>query len=139
MSYGIRPVGIYADTPVDEDPGLKGLDLEGIEILGETWGEIDVEKAATLNPDLIVADWWPVEKAYSGIEGGVKEESKKIAELAPIVGSAQGDSIVKLIEGYEDLAETLGADPPRWARRRRSSGSRTPWQGLRRRPRPSQA
>ena len=110
MSYGIRPVGIYADTPVEEDPGLDGLDLEGIEILGETWGEIDVEKAATLNPDLIVADWWPVEEAYSGTEGGVKEESKKIAELAPIVGSAQGDSIVKVIEGYEDLAETLGAD-----------------------------
>jgi iron complex transport system substrate-binding protein len=110
MSFGIRPVGIYADVPVKEDPGLEDLDLEGIEILGETWGEIDVEKAATLNPDLIVADWWPVEDAYSGTEGGVKAESKKIAELAPIVGSAQGDSIVNVIEGYEDLAKSLGAD-----------------------------
>lgn len=110
MSFGIRPVGIYADTPVEEDPGLRDLDLEGIEILGESWGEIDVEKAATLNPDLIAADWWPVEKAYSGVEDGVKEASKKIADLAPMVGSAQGDSVVDLIEGYEDLAESLGAD-----------------------------
>jgi iron complex transport system substrate-binding protein len=110
MSFGIRPVGIYTDTPVEKDPGLKDLDLEGIEILGETWGEIDVEKAATLNPDLIVADWWPVDKAYSGVEDGVKESSKKIAELAPMVGSAQGDSVVELIEGYEKLAESLGAD-----------------------------
>jgi iron complex transport system substrate-binding protein len=110
MSFGIRPVGIYADTPVEKDPGLEDLDLSGIEILGETWGEIDVEKAATLDPDLIVADYWPVEDSYSGIEDGVKEASKKIADLAPMVGSAQGDSVVSLIEGYEKLAESLGAD-----------------------------
>lgn len=110
ISFGIRPVGIYADTPAEDDPGLEGLDLEGIEILGETWGEIDVERAAELNPDLIVADWWPVEDAYSGTEEGVKEASKRIADLAPMVGSAQGDSVVDLIEGYEDLAESLGAD-----------------------------
>jgi iron complex transport system substrate-binding protein len=110
MSFGIRPVGIYADMPVEEDPGLEGLDLSGIEILGETWGEIDVEKAAELNPDLIVADWWPVDEAHSGTEEGVKESSKKIAELAPIVGATQGKSVVALIERYEKLAEALGAD-----------------------------
>jgi iron complex transport system substrate-binding protein len=110
MSFGIRPVGIYADTPIEDDPGLKDLDLEGIEVLGETWGEIDVAKAATLNPELIVADWWPLDEAHSGVEEGVKEESKKIAELAPMVGSSQGDSIVELIEGYEELAKSLGAD-----------------------------
>jgi iron complex transport system substrate-binding protein len=110
ISFGIRPVGIYADTPVEKDPGLKDVDLEGIEILGETWGDIDVEKAAALDPDLIVADWWPVDEAYSGTEEGVKEASKKIADLAPIVGAAQGDSAVSLIEGYEDLAQSLGAD-----------------------------
>src|SRR5688572_22363502 len=110
IAYGIKPVGIYSDVPVEDDPGLKDLDLEGIEILGETWGEIDVEKAATLDPDLIVGDWWPVEKAYSGVEDGVKAESKKIADLAPMAGSAQGDSIVTLIKGYERMAESLGAD-----------------------------
>ncbi len=110
ISYGIRPVGIYTDTPVEEDPGLKDLDLEGIEILGENWGEIDVEKAAALNPDLIVADWWPVDKAHSGVEDGVKEESKKIAELAPMVGASQGGTAVDLIEGYEKLAQSLGGE-----------------------------
>ena len=44
------------------------------------------------------------------MEDGVEEKSKKIAELAPVVGAAQGDSIVDLIEGYEELAESLGAD-----------------------------
>ncbi len=44
------------------------------------------------------------------MEDGVEETSKKLAELAPVVGAAQGDSIVDLIEGYEELAASLGAD-----------------------------
>jgi iron complex transport system substrate-binding protein len=110
MAYGIRPVGIYADESVETEPNLQGLDLSGIEILGEEWGVIDVEKAADLNPDLIVADWWPAEKAHSGLEDGVKEESKKLAELAPVVGATQGESILELAQGYEKLAASLGAD-----------------------------
>jgi iron complex transport system substrate-binding protein len=103
MAYGIRPVGIYGDESVDTDPNLQGLDLEGIAILGEEWGAIDVEKAAELNPDLIVADWWPAEKAHSGFEEGVEEESKKL-------GATQGSSILELAQGYEKLAASLGAD-----------------------------
>ncbi|RXZ67640.1 ABC transporter substrate-binding protein [Agromyces albus] len=111
MEFGITPVGIYADGPISEDVGLRGVDLDGVEILGEEWGKIDVEKAASLAPDLIVGDWWPAEEAYSGLEGGVEESSKKLADLAPVVGASQGDSIVDLIEGYAELAESLGADP----------------------------
>lgn len=110
MEFGIRPVAVYADGPIKDDVGLQGVDLSGIEVIGEEWGKIDVEKAAALNPDLIVGDYWPVEKSYSGTEEGVEARSKKIAELAPIVGPAQGDSIVDLIEGYEELAAALGAD-----------------------------
>jgi iron complex transport system substrate-binding protein len=110
MSFGIRPVGIYADESVKTDPNLRDLDLSGIEILGEEWGKIDVEKAAGLRPDLIVADWWPAEKAHSGMEEGVDEKSKKLAELAPVVGASQGKSIVDLAEGYKKLAVSLGAD-----------------------------
>ncbi|MBA2896251.1 ABC transporter substrate-binding protein [Nonomuraea soli] len=109
MSFGIKPVGIYADESVKTDPNLKDLDLTGIEVLGEEWGKIDVEKAAGLRPDLIVADWWPAEKAHSGLEEGVDEKSKKLKELAPIVGVSQGKSIEDLAKGYEDLAKSLGA------------------------------
>jgi iron complex transport system substrate-binding protein len=110
ISFGIKPVGIYATGPVEKDPNLKDLDLSGITILGETWGEIDVEKAASLRPDLVVADYWPAEKTYSGMEEGVKSTSKRLLDLAPIVGISQGDSIEELADGYEDLAESLGAD-----------------------------
>lgn len=110
MAFGIEPVGVYADMPIADDVGLQGVDLSGVAVLGEEWGSIDVEAAAALQPDLIVADYWPVEDAYSGMEEGVEERSKKLAKLAPVVGPAQGDSIVELIEGYEALAASLGAD-----------------------------
>ncbi|MEV0381603.1 ABC transporter substrate-binding protein [Nonomuraea sp. NPDC050643] len=110
MSFGIKPVGIYSDESVKTDANLKDLDLTGIEILGQEWGKIDVEKAASLRPDLIVGDWWPAEKAHSGLEEGVDEKSKKLAELAPVVGVSQGKSIVDLAKGYEDLAKSLGAN-----------------------------
>jgi len=110
MSFGIEPIAIYADGPIKDDVGLQGVDLDGIEVIGEEWGKIDVERAAALRPDLIVADYWPAEEAHSGMEDGVEEKSKKLAELAPVVGPAQGDSIVELIEGYETLAASLGAD-----------------------------
>jgi iron complex transport system substrate-binding protein len=110
MEFGIKPVAIYADAAVEDDVGLQSVDFDGIEIIGEEWGKIDVERAAALDPDLIVADYWPVEKGYSGMENGVEEKSKKLAQLAPVVGPAQGDSILDLIEGYERLAAALGAD-----------------------------
>lgn len=110
MSLGIKPVGIYADQPVDEDLGLKNLDLGGIEIVGEEWGVINVEAVAALKPDLIVAEWWPLEKAFSGLEEGTNANSQRVKDIAPIVGPAQGPSIHKMIQDYEELAESLGAD-----------------------------
>jgi iron complex transport system substrate-binding protein len=110
ISLGIKPVGIYADQPVDEDLGLKNLDLDGIEVVGEEWGVINVEAVAALKPDLIVAEWWPLEKAYSGLEEGANASSQRLKDIAPIAGPAQGPSIHKMIQDYEELAESLGAD-----------------------------
>lgn len=108
IPLGIRPVGIYVDTPVSEDKSLAGLDLSGIEIVGEAWGEVDVEKVAALKPDLIVAEYWPLEKTWSGLsDPGLHNQLEKIA---PITGVTQGASIVTMIEDYEKLAASLGAD-----------------------------
>ena len=110
LAYGIKPVGIFGNENPKDNKNLKGYDLSGIAILGAEWGEVDVEKAATLKPDLIVSDYWPAEKAYGGFEAGVNAKSKKLADLAPVVGGSQGNSIVTLLEFYQRLARSLGAD-----------------------------
>src|SRR5688572_29610027 len=37
IPFGIRPMAIFADQPIESDPQLRGLDLDGIEIVGEEW------------------------------------------------------------------------------------------------------
>jgi len=110
IPLGIRPIAIYVDSPVAEDKSLQGLDLSGIEIVGEAWGQIDIEKVAALQPDLFLAEWWPLDKAFSGLESGAGSTNQQILKLAPITGPTQGDSIVKLIGDYETLARSLGAN-----------------------------
>jgi iron complex transport system substrate-binding protein len=106
IPLGIRPVGIYADGPLAEAKALQGLDLDGIEIIGQAWGEVDIEKAAALNPDLVIAEYWPLDAAWSGGASVVDA----LAPLAPVTGPTNGDSILKLIEDYEVIAASLGAD-----------------------------
>ena len=106
IPLGIRPVGIYADSAVADAKALQGLDLSGIEIIGQAWGEVDIEKAAALEPDLIVAEFWPLETTWSGGADVVTA----LSPLAPITGPEQGASILTLIEDYEELAASLGAD-----------------------------
>lgn len=106
IPLGIRPVGIYADSPVEAAKALEGLDLTGIEIIGTAWSEVDIEKAAALEPDLIVAEWWDRNSAWSG---GADIEAA-LSPLAPFTGVAASDSIVGMIEEYEALATSLGAD-----------------------------
>jgi iron complex transport system substrate-binding protein len=106
IPLGIRPVGIYADSAIADAKALEGLDLTGIEIIGEAWGEVSIEKAAALKPDLIVGEWWPLDATWSGGADVVNA----LKPLAPITGPKQGASIVTLIEDYEKLAASLGAD-----------------------------
>lgn len=106
IPLGIRPVGIYADTPVADAKALEGLDLSSIEIIGQTWSEVDIEKAAALQPDLVIAEWWDRNAAWSGGQ----DLADVLSQLAPVTGVAASDSIVGMINDYEALAESLGAD-----------------------------
>lgn len=106
IPLGIRPVGIYADSAIEAAKALEGLDLSGIEIIGTAWSEVDIEKAAALDPDLIVAEWWDRNSAWSG----GADIARTLSPLAPITGVAASNSIVGMIGDYEALAASLGAD-----------------------------
>ena len=110
LAYGIKPVGIYLAQDLAQEPGLANADLSGIEIVGEEWGKIDAEKVAALEPDLIIADWWPPQQAYQGFEEGVDAASMKVPELAPVIGASQQGSLEEIVQWYEGFAKSLGKD-----------------------------
>ena len=110
IPLGIRPAAIFADQSVDSDPQLRGLDLSGIEIVGEEWGIINIEAIAALDPDLIVSEYWPLEDGYTGLEDGTGGANAALLDLAPVVGVTQGLSVATMIDDYTVLAESLGAN-----------------------------
>ncbi|MGB3339586.1 MAG: ABC transporter substrate-binding protein [Devosia sp.] len=109
IPLGIRPIGIFLDGPPSVDRAAEGLDLDGVEIVGRGWYELDAEAVLTLDPDLILTEWWPRENFYGGAVGD-SAIFERIEAIAPIVGPAQGASVITLIEDYVTLAASLGAD-----------------------------
>jgi iron complex transport system substrate-binding protein len=66
IPLGIRPVGIIANSLPEDSKALQGLDLSGIEMVGVAHNEIDIEKAAVLQPDLVIAEYWPLDHEWGG-------------------------------------------------------------------------
>ncbi|TDC28439.1 ABC transporter substrate-binding protein [Micromonospora sp. 15K316] len=103
-------VGVFGETKRADgtvDPQAGDLNVEGVEILGNVWGEFSVEKYAALRPELLVTHMYD-----PGALWYVPDESKdKILPLAPSVAITTARvPMTKPIERYAQLAESLGAD-----------------------------
>ncbi len=115
-NYGIEPVASWGQTSIEDDVAFEGKDLGAVEIVGTSYGQIDLEALAAADPDLIVASVYPTDSA-----GTIDEESplygfesieqqEQVAEIAPIVGIVWAGSAGDVIERTADLAESLGVD-----------------------------
>ncbi|NBM19914.1 ABC transporter substrate-binding protein [Streptomyces sp. GC420] len=109
--YGIQVKGVFGPTRTEDgkaDVQAGDMDISKVEILGNTWGEFNVEKYAALGPELLVSTMFD----DAGTLWYVPEESKdKISKLAPSVGISvydrpMTDSLARMLE----LAKALGAD-----------------------------
>jgi iron complex transport system substrate-binding protein len=105
-----RIVGVFGETVLEDGsahPQAGDLDVKKIEVLGNTWGEFDIEKYAALSPELLVTHQYD-----QGSLWYVPDESKdKILKLAPSVAVQVANvSLLKPIQRYAALAESLGAD-----------------------------
>ncbi|MGN9809182.1 ABC transporter substrate-binding protein [Micromonospora sp. BQ11] len=103
-------VGVFGETKRADgtkDPQAGDLNVEGVEILGNVWGEFNLEKYAALRPDLLVTHMYD-----PGALWYVPDESKdKILPLAPSVAVTTARvPMTKPIERYAQLAGSLGAD-----------------------------
>ncbi|MBP0460922.1 ABC transporter substrate-binding protein [Streptomyces montanisoli] len=108
--YGIEVKGVFGPTKKKNgspDVQAGDLDISKVTIIGNVYGEFNVEKYAALNPDLLATEQW-----QKGSLWYVPDKSKsQIAKLAPVVAlEASQTTIPKAIQRHEDLAGSLGAD-----------------------------
>ncbi|MBF9069642.1 ABC transporter substrate-binding protein [Streptacidiphilus fuscans] len=105
-----RIVGVFGPTRLADgrpDPMAGNLDLAKVTVLGNAWGEFDLEKYAALRPQLLVTDMWVPKQLWY-----VPDASKTtIAALAPTAGITIAKiQLPEPLSRHEQLAGLLGAD-----------------------------
>ncbi|MFF2651516.1 ABC transporter substrate-binding protein [Streptomyces sp. NPDC058045] len=109
--YGVQVKGVFGPTRTKSgkpDVQAGDLDIDTVEILGNEWGQFNIEKYAALSPDLLVSTMFD----DAGTLWYVPEESKdKILRLAPSVGVSVYDrQMTGPLRRLLELAGSLGAD-----------------------------
>lgn len=108
--FGVRPIAVFGPHKLKDggpDPEVGNVDISTVESLGNVWGEFNVEKYASLRPELLVSGMYLDDQLWY-----VPEKSKdKIEALAPTIGiRLTGKPLEQIIGKYEELARALGAD-----------------------------
>ncbi|SDJ96097.1 ABC transporter substrate-binding protein [Streptomyces indicus] len=108
--FGVECVGVFGPTKLKNgkpDVQAGRMDVDKVEIIGNAWGEFNLEKYAGLQPDVLVTTM-----NVSPTLWYIPEESaKKIEAVAPSVGILTGKtSLTGVIDRFGELAASLGAD-----------------------------
>ncbi|MEW1719409.1 ABC transporter substrate-binding protein [Streptomyces sp. NPDC093109] len=108
--YGVAVKGVFGPTKTaDGKPDVQAgdLDITKVKILGNVWGEFNVEEYAALAPDLLVTAMWAKDALWY-----VPDASRaKILKLAPSVALwAAETTMPKAIQRHAELAAALGGD-----------------------------
>jgi iron complex transport system substrate-binding protein len=108
--FGIECTGVFGPTKLKNgkpDVQAGSVDVDKVTIVGNAWGEFNVEQYAALKPELLVTNMNQAPALWY-----VPEESKKkIEPLAPSVGILSAKtSLLTTVQRYAKLAESLGAD-----------------------------
>lgn len=111
FDYGIEVKGVFGPTKTKDgkaDVQAGDMDISKLTILGNEWGQFNIEKYAALAPDVLISTMFD----DAGTLWYVPEESKaKIVKLAPTVGISVYDrQMPQSLERVYALAESLGAD-----------------------------
>jgi iron complex transport system substrate-binding protein len=108
--YGIECTGVFGPTTLKggaADPMAGGIDVKKVTVLGNTWGEFNIEKYAALNPGLLISHMYEAPTLWYVPD----DSAKKILALAPSVGiNVAGVTLTTPLRRYAELAQSLGAD-----------------------------
>ncbi|WP_208092526.1 ABC transporter substrate-binding protein [Blastococcus xanthinilyticus] len=115
-NYGVEPVATFGQTSAADDVAFEGRDLADVEIVGESYGQIDLEQLAAAEPDLIITSVYPVDSEGTldpasppyGIESAAQLE--QLQQIAPVVAIAYRGSAAEVMADVAELAESLGAE-----------------------------
>ncbi|MFG3340380.1 ABC transporter substrate-binding protein [Glycomyces sp. NPDC048151] len=108
--YGVEVAAVFGPTTLaDGSPDIQAgrMPVEGLTVLGNAWGEFDVEQFAQLNPQLIVSHY------YEGFDLWFvpEERLEEVQALAPGIGiEVSKPTIDEIIDRHASLAKALGAD-----------------------------
>lgn len=110
LGLGARIVGVFGPAQLKNgkpDPEAGDLDLDTVKLLGNVYGEFNVEQYAALRPDLLVTHMFEPPALWF-----VPDKTKdKIGQVAPSVGiTVSGVSLTEPVKRYAQLARSLGAD-----------------------------
>jgi len=110
--YGIESKGVFGPTRTKDgkaDVQAGDMDISKLTILGNEWGQFNIEKYAALSPDVLISTMFD----DAGTLWYVPDESKKkiLALGAPGVGISVYDrQLTEPLQRMLELAESLGAD-----------------------------
>ncbi|WP_329554758.1 ABC transporter substrate-binding protein [Streptomyces sp. NBC_00696] len=110
--YGIESKGVFGPTKLKDgkaDVQAGDLDISKVTIIGNEWGQFNIEKYAALSPDVLITTMFDA----VGTLWYVPEESKKkiLAVGAPSVGISVYDvQLPTPLQRMLELAKSLGAD-----------------------------
>jgi iron complex transport system substrate-binding protein len=110
IGFGIRPVAIFHYMDPAQDSAFDDVDIEGIEVVGSQYGEINLEQLAVLQPDLVVTTFYGEDTPDTMYGFKDKSQIEKIREIAPITGVMMTGSALDVIKKNEELVGTLGVD-----------------------------
>jgi iron complex transport system substrate-binding protein len=108
MGFGVEPVALYHYMDPSQDSTFDDIDLSHVEVIGTSYGEINVEQLAAADPDLIVTvhyDESAPEPLYGFKDVAQQEQIEKIAPIATVL---QTGTALDVIESNERLVEALG-------------------------------
>ncbi|MEU2926157.1 ABC transporter substrate-binding protein [Streptomyces sp. NPDC007251] len=109
--YGIQVKGVFGPTRTKDgkaDVQAGDMDISKVTVLGNAWGQFNIEKYASLAPDVLITTMFD---GASTLWYVPEESKKKIAPLAPSIGISVYDrQLTQPLQRMWELAASLGAD-----------------------------
>ncbi len=112
--FGIHAQTVFGWTaahfPEGDHIAWGNVEVDTIEMIGDTDGNVDLEKLVAAQPELIVTWTWNRDDVTNATNGFPADVLDRVRQIAPIIVLNQGDPDDVELTRIEALATALGAD-----------------------------